>query len=432
METQNGGQASTSSSEEFRSNLKRHLGHLGWWFLVCILGGLAIAAIMAEWKWGTAVLWGLGCLASGFLVGCIFGLPRTADVDTSSTKDKPSGSGEVRRLTVNTNLEQISDWVTKIIVGVSLVEAQAIKQNFISASRFLGGCLSTDCGEALAGGIILYHSVLGLLGGYLAMRMYFSPLFGIADYETGSSLSPDDKRTVEENARPSVDEPTAEVSPSTQSALHRIGQLSLDTLSTATDLQAWARAQLHFDHPVRALKGYERAIDASPSSVELRVERAVAQNQASIDPKIIYDGLLEARELALRKGANADTWFRLYNTLVYTCLFLPPPMGFEEAIKFGEEYLKRPNVTSFGAILVNLACAYGQKAAWNKAHGLSTEEKTATGISLRERALELAKLAIQDNAQWKDRIAELLEGRSPDMDDLKVFNDEGFRRELGL
>ena len=40
-------------------------------------------------------------------------------------------------LTVNTNLEQISDWLTKIIVGVSLVESQALLETMRRAATFM-------------------------------------------------------------------------------------------------------------------------------------------------------------------------------------------------------------------------------------------------------------------------------------------------------
>lgn len=40
-------------------------------------------------------------------------------------------------LTVNTNLEQISDWLTKIIVGVSLVESQALLDMMRRAATFM-------------------------------------------------------------------------------------------------------------------------------------------------------------------------------------------------------------------------------------------------------------------------------------------------------
>jgi hypothetical protein len=47
---------------------------------------------------------------AGLLLGFLFGLPKTLE---------RSGKG---RLTTNTNLDQISDWLTKILVGLGLVQ----------------------------------------------------------------------------------------------------------------------------------------------------------------------------------------------------------------------------------------------------------------------------------------------------------------------
>ena len=52
----------------------------------------------------------------GALVGFTFAIPRVLQ----ATNIRPDSKYE--RLIVNTNFEQISDWLTKILVGVSLVE----------------------------------------------------------------------------------------------------------------------------------------------------------------------------------------------------------------------------------------------------------------------------------------------------------------------
>ena len=55
-------------------------------------------------------------------------------------------------LTVNTNLEQISDWLTKIIVGVSLVESQALLIKLEGAASLMAKSMSSaDELTAMAG-----------------------------------------------------------------------------------------------------------------------------------------------------------------------------------------------------------------------------------------------------------------------------------------
>ncbi len=77
-----------------------------------------------------AILSAFACLAAGGIMGFLFGVPRVFQNDGSRSsaepnadRDNPSGhppeptpSMPTYRMQVNTNLEQISDWLTKIIV----------------------------------------------------------------------------------------------------------------------------------------------------------------------------------------------------------------------------------------------------------------------------------------------------------------------------
>ena len=71
--------------------------------------------------------------AMGVLLGFIFGLPRALTGDSSPSTSVRSikgerqalGSSPTRRFIPNTNLEQISDWLTKILVGVGLIEIKS-------------------------------------------------------------------------------------------------------------------------------------------------------------------------------------------------------------------------------------------------------------------------------------------------------------------
>lgn len=54
-----------------------------------------------------------------------------------ATASTDATAGPRASLTVNTNLEQISDWLTKIIVGVSLVESQTLLEQMQRAATFM-------------------------------------------------------------------------------------------------------------------------------------------------------------------------------------------------------------------------------------------------------------------------------------------------------
>jgi uncharacterized integral membrane protein len=64
---------------------------------------------------------------SGFLIGFIFGIPRSVRFRFDKTKDKFANlEGSDNVLADNTNLEEISDWITKIIIGLTLIEGRKI------------------------------------------------------------------------------------------------------------------------------------------------------------------------------------------------------------------------------------------------------------------------------------------------------------------
>jgi hypothetical protein len=63
---------------------------------------------------GAGVAIAIASAATGYLLGFLFGISRSLQGGDSSESNSQSFPG-------NTNLEQISDWLTKILVGVGLV-----------------------------------------------------------------------------------------------------------------------------------------------------------------------------------------------------------------------------------------------------------------------------------------------------------------------
>jgi len=74
-----------------------------------------------------------GAFGVGGLVGFLFGIPRS--LAGIKTEDDKSQSGAYR---ANTNLEEISDWLTKILVGVGLVQFATFAQHFRELVDFMG------------------------------------------------------------------------------------------------------------------------------------------------------------------------------------------------------------------------------------------------------------------------------------------------------
>lgn len=122
----------------------------------------------------TAIGWGLAYFGVFFIVGFLFAYPRTLQGDA----DKKSPYEQ----RVNTNLEQISDWLTKIIVGLGLVELKQIPPKLAEAGAWMAQSFApvgspSNALSSFSTAFILYFSVLGFLAGHLLTRMFLSAAF---------------------------------------------------------------------------------------------------------------------------------------------------------------------------------------------------------------------------------------------------------------
>jgi hypothetical protein len=79
---------------------------------------------------------------------------------------------------VNTNLEQISDWLTKIIVGVTLVEINPALARLGQAASLIAKSLGGEHQLSFGYAILVYFSTSGFLGSYLLTRLYLQLAFG--------------------------------------------------------------------------------------------------------------------------------------------------------------------------------------------------------------------------------------------------------------
>lgn len=106
----------------------------------------------------------LGSAVCGVVLGFLFGIPRRIE----GTADGKPGYA------VNTNLEQVSDWLTKALLGIGLVELGNLTTGFGDLSRHLGAALGGGAaGLGAAAGIMVFFAPSGFLGGYLWARTNF-------------------------------------------------------------------------------------------------------------------------------------------------------------------------------------------------------------------------------------------------------------------
>ncbi len=153
---------------------------------LAILVGIVILIIYSYsigWRSLPVCLFTAGAsLACGILVGFLFGIPKASqDGSAQPLASPPAGGG----LKANTNLEQISDWLTKIIVGVGLVQLTKIPPALRSLADYLSSGFGTQTApnvgplvpSAVVMTIICYFGIFGFLLGYLWARIYLMKEF---------------------------------------------------------------------------------------------------------------------------------------------------------------------------------------------------------------------------------------------------------------
>jgi hypothetical protein len=130
---------------------------------------------------GTGVVVGGGGVAVGALLGLLFGVPRLLEQPKNATTVEgaaPTGSG----YQANTNLTEISDWLTKIIVGISLIQLGTIRDQLLALVEALAPGFGTSAGAApFVAGLLATSTFTGFLTGYLLARIYLPRVFNEAD-----------------------------------------------------------------------------------------------------------------------------------------------------------------------------------------------------------------------------------------------------------
>lgn len=144
-------------------------------FLLCLSGEFKYFLLNLSLSLAVGVA---SSLVGGF-IGFLFGIPKSlqrANDNDSVLELSVSSKEKARYYSNNTNLEQISDWLTKIIVGVSLTQIPLIISSFdklvsgISISMHNG--VIAKYAYAFIGSIILLYALCGFLAGYIYGKIH--------------------------------------------------------------------------------------------------------------------------------------------------------------------------------------------------------------------------------------------------------------------
>jgi hypothetical protein len=148
-------------------------------FLVSGLIVVSFCTWMSARTWAAGMLWAMACLGLGGTAGFLFGIPRSRVPGTAAQQAAAQAGGASG--SESSPIEQISDWLTKIIVGLGLINLTKLPGMLYIWAGYVACSLDpcpAQCPSSHASltsfalGIILYFCVLGLVSGYLLTQIF--------------------------------------------------------------------------------------------------------------------------------------------------------------------------------------------------------------------------------------------------------------------
>jgi len=182
---------------ENSDNYKRYKWTTLWLSVGTVFGLVSVGVFSfgAGMSLGLLLLWSLVYLVIGALLGFIFSVPKLiSDIKpsvtevtnlTESTIEKARVATLKNNIQENTNLTQISDWLTKVIIGATLVEIKEVPKFIFKVATIMGKGILIAGNTAvhdyqatiLCAGIILFFSTWGFICGYLVMKLVLTEQF---------------------------------------------------------------------------------------------------------------------------------------------------------------------------------------------------------------------------------------------------------------
>src|SRR4051812_541587 len=117
-------------NDDSQSKWRQFLG------IAIMLGGIGILLrvdLTNRTELAAAIILSGASLFAGILVGFLFGIPKTARRKTEPSSSLTLMEGDYQP---NTNLEEISDWLTKMLLGIGLVELKRLPEFLVSIARY--------------------------------------------------------------------------------------------------------------------------------------------------------------------------------------------------------------------------------------------------------------------------------------------------------
>ncbi|GLH75722.1 hypothetical protein SSBR45G_06300 [Bradyrhizobium sp. SSBR45G] len=392
-------QKGTSQRETFVRQLatieRLTLQFFGMLLVLIFLYAMATAIhtwLLADFFHTTGMLLALSLAAAGAggFLGFLFGIPRAlqrsppapvtappqpantgagggnADPNTDHSAVSARAAASSRLYGSNTNLEDISDWVTKIIVGLGLVQAGTIySKMWNAAARFkeaMPGATGADV-------LFLLMCVAGGIGGflffYLETRTRIVLLFADAESVADAPDRSDAEAVIRVNEAPILNISPAEgagarlprVAPASKED-PKFLNITIDKLKDADQFAAWASAQARAGNLQAANTALQQAIALKPHDKDLLVK--LAETQA------LQGRWSDAARALTEAEQDKKDDPELLRRDLFVSLYLRPPDSFNRAIQIAARLLALPSGMNDPRVYLWLAAAQGQRAAYYK------------------------------------------------------------------
>lgn len=323
----------------------------------------------------------------GALLGFLFGIPRSLQQDAPSmppTVDSSQSSGKTKLAALqafrsNTSLEEISDWLTKIIIGIGLVQFQTFVTYLYKAALIAAAFIAAKDVNAVADdqlldykhsyaspfffALILSSLIAGCLFVYLETRTRLTLLFISAEK---ASKEPDQK-LASSAERPVADPPADADSRSGKRSVpatptqedKEIAKLSRAKLDDPKEIVGWALAQArvgNFDVAEDALRD---ALQKDPENDEIRLRIA--------DVRSLHGNFTGSNDMIneiIGRTKDRAKKVELLRQVLRTALYVPQPQGFRQAIAASDNLIEEKADATDAWLSFWRAAAFGQKYDW--------------------------------------------------------------------
>ena len=168
------------------------LGHITTWLaflgIAAPVGGTAWIAVYAfstqgshPTYLGVGVLASLAAFVAGCFVGFLLGIPRAVSSGELRQNQSAAAAAGSSGLGASSNLAEISDWLTKLVLGAGLVELTRLGgpvgrliDNVATGLHASGAsAASVQTAKVMAGAIIFGYVIMGLLDGYIVTTTWY-------------------------------------------------------------------------------------------------------------------------------------------------------------------------------------------------------------------------------------------------------------------